>query len=85
MPHHSYYPEDLGLSVLASWRTNKVPIADLLQVAGWASYRVYPSIITMRSKCEPGYADYEELITELSGREGGTEGTKSFTFNNHYY
>ena len=71
---HAYYPENLGLSVAEIWRSNQVPIAELLQISGWASYKPYPTVFSKRSDCAQGYADYEELVDELSSREGATKG-----------
>ena len=81
---HLVYPDDLVALVSESWRTQKVLISELLQVAGWASYRVYPSPIAMRSECDPGYKDYEQIIEELSSREGAVSGTSYLEYANMF-
>jgi hypothetical protein len=71
----TYYPKNLSALVIKNWIQAKVAELEFLQIAGWGSYRMLPSVLPTRAEHALGFADYEEQLTELTRREGALPGT----------
>lgn len=71
----TYYPKNLSALVIENWKQAMVAEFEFLQIAGWGSYRILPSVLPTRADHAPGFADYDERLTELTRREGALQGT----------